>query len=387
MDICAYQAQVSRVPNYGTILIDLEGKNVPYTRLVLPNGRQRTTRLARALRAVWRDTSALWREFRVPIIVFLLVTFGGGYLYGELYQIARGQEIALIDRPYLMLQLMILETPEEAPPEWYLIIFWYLLPPIAIFIIGRGTVDFVRLFFNRGERRNAWEEAVASTYRNHVIVMGVGHVGLRVARALVDMGFEVVGIDVKIKPEVDSELIHLGVPLILEDGRAPQTLEKAGLRYAHAFVACTASDHTNLEAIMRARDMNPDIRIVARMWDNQFSKQMKNFMGVDAVLSASELSAPAFAGAAVGIEITQTIHIGGADYSMIRLVVEPGSFMDGADVGTLQEQNEMDIVLYSSGGSVEVQPSRKTIVRGGDTLVIFARHDRILNIVSRNRKL
>ncbi len=360
---------------------------MPYTRLVLPNGRQRTTRLARALRAVWRDTSALWREFRVPIIVFLLVTFGGGYLYGELYQIARGQEIALIDRPYLMLQLMILETPEEAPPEWYLIIFWYLLPPIAIFIIGRGTVDFVRLFFNRGERRNAWEEAVASTYRNHVIVMGVGHVGLRVARALVDMGFEVVGIDVKIKPEVDSELIHLGVPLILEDGRAPQTLEKAGLRYAHAFVACTASDHTNLEAIMRARDMNPDIRIVARMWDNQFSKQMKNFMGVDAVLSASELSAPAFAGAAVGIEITQTIHIGGADYSMIRLVVEPGSFMDGADVGTLQEQNEMDIVLYSSGGSVEVQPSRKTIVRGGDTLVIFARHDRILNIVSRNRKL
>lgn len=360
---------------------------MPYTRLVLPNGRRRTTRLARALRAVWRDTSALWREFRVPIIVFLLVTFGGGYLYGELYQMARGREIALIDRPYLMLQLMILETPEEAPPEWYLIIFWYLLPPIAIFIIGRGTVDFVRLFFNRGERRNAWEEAVASTYRNHVIVMGVGHVGLRVARALVDMGFEVVGIDVKIKPEVDGELLHLGVPLILEDGRAPQTLEKAGLRYAHAFIACTASDHTNLEAIMRARDMNPDIRIVARMWDDQFSKQMKNFMGVDAVLSASELSAPAFAGAAVGIEITQTIHIGGADYSMIRLVAEPGSFMDGADVGALQEQNEMDIVLYSSGGSVEVQPSRKTIVRGGDTLVIFARHDRILNVVSRNRKL
>ncbi|NWG16021.1 MAG: NAD-binding protein [Chloroflexi bacterium] len=359
---------------------------MPYTRLVLPNGRRRTTRLVRALRAIWRDTSALWREFRVPILVFLLVLFGGGYLYGELYRAARGQEIALIDRPYLMLQLMILETPGEAPPEWYLIIFWYLLPPIAIFIIGRGAVDFVRLFFNRGERRNAWEEAVASTYRNHVIVMGVGHVGLRVARALADMGFEVVGIDVKIKPEVDGELTQLGIPLILEDGRSPQTLEKAGLRYAQAFVACTASDHTNLEAIMRARDMNPSIRIVARMWDNQFSKQMKNFMGVEAVLSASELSAPAFAGAAVGIEITQTLHIGGMDYSMIRLVVEPGSFMDSQEIGTLQEQNDMDIVLYSSGSGVEVQPSRKTIVRGGDTLVIFARHDRILNIVSRNRK-
>ena len=58
---------------------------MPNTRLILPQGRRRSTRLARALRAVWRDSSALWREFRVPILAFLIVTLGGGYLYGELY--------------------------------------------------------------------------------------------------------------------------------------------------------------------------------------------------------------------------------------------------------------------------------------------------------------
>lgn len=358
---------------------------MPTTRLVLPPGRRRRNRWMRVTRALYRDSLALWREFRIPITVFVLVTIVGGWLYGELYYRARGVYIPLYDRPYLMLQLMILETPGEVPPEPELVIFWYVLPPLAVYIIGRGAVDFVRLFFNRSERRNAWEEAVASTYRNHVIIVGVGHVGLRVARTLVGMGFEVVGIDQKLRPEVDSELSVLGVPMIIADGRVPAALEKAGLLHADAFIACTSSDHTNLEVVMRARDLNPNVRIVSRMWDDQFSNQMKRFMGVQAVHSASDLAAPAFAGSAVGIEITQTLHINGVDYSMIRLTVEPGSFLEGGTIEHLQESNEMDIVLHGRDSAAEVQPDGDTQVRGGDTLVIFARHDRVIHIIERNR--
>jgi voltage-gated potassium channel len=199
------------------------------------------------------------------------------------------------------------------------------------------------------------------------------------------MGFDVVGIDQKLKADVDEELGRLGVPMIVADGRSQQVLEQAGLRDAQAFIACTSSDQTNLEAVMRARDLNPDVRIVSRMWDDQFTSQMKRFMGVQAVHSASDLAAPAFAGSAIGIEITQTLHINGVDYSMIRLQVEPGSFLTGSTVGQLQDANEMDIVLHGRGGTVEVQPDSKVMVEGGDTLVIFARHDRVINIVERNR--
>jgi voltage-gated potassium channel len=355
------------------------------TRLVLPRSRRRRTRWVRMLRALYRDSLALWREFRVPIVVFVLVTFGGGWLYGELYYRARGEQIPWYDRPYLMLQLMILESPGEVPPEPELVIFWYVLPPLAIYIIGRGAVDFVRLFFNRGERRNAWEEAVASTYRDHVIILGVGHVGLRVARTLVGMGFEVVGIDQQLKPEIDNELSELGVPVILADGRNPQVLEQAGLRDAQAFIACTSSDYTNLEVVMRARELHPDVRIVCRMWDDQFTNQLKRFMGVQAVLSASDLAAPAFAGMAVGIEITQSLHVNGVDYSMIRLQVEPGSFLDGGTIGQLQHTHGMDIVLHERAGTAVVQPHNDQVVQGGDTLVIFSRHDRIIDLVERNR--
>jgi Trk K+ transport system NAD-binding subunit len=285
----------------------------------------------------------------------------------------------------MMVQLMVLESPTQMPPEPYLVIFWYVMPLVFVYVVGRGAVDFVRLFFNRSERRDAWEEAVASTYRNHVIVLGVGHVGLRVTRTLAQMGFDVVGVDQKTKPEVEEELSQLGVPLIVADARVPATLETAGLRVAQALIVCTANDQTNLEITMRARDMNPTIRIVVRMWDNQFAQQLERFMGVQAVLSASDLAAPAFAGAAVGIEIAQTMHIKGMDYSMIRLQVEPGSFLEGGTIGQLQATNDMDIVLHGRQESLEVQPPSDTHVQGGDMLVIFARHDRIIDIVTRNR--
>jgi Trk K+ transport system NAD-binding subunit len=337
------------------------------------------------LRAAWRDTMALWREFRVPFMLFVLASIAGGYLYGELHVMAGYERIPYSDLPYIMVALMVLETPIDLPREWYLIAFWYVLPPLFLYIVGRGAIDFVRLFFNRSERRNAWEEAVASTYRNHVIVLGVGHVGLRIARTLARMGFEIVAIDLNVTPEKDDELSGLGIPAIVGDGRLPTTLEKAGLLNARALIVCTSNDHVNLEVTMRVRDMNPNIRIVVRMWDDQFAAQLKRFMGVEAVLSASDLAAPVFAGVAVGVEITQTMHINNVDYSMIRLHVEPNSFLEGETVGKLQDDNNMDIVLHGRDGKVEVQPDNNMVVRGGDTLVIFARHDKVIHIVERNR--
>lgn len=360
---------------------------MPRTQLVIPRAQSRFDRFERMLRALWRDTSALWREFRVPILVFLGATLGGGYLYGELLVYAGYERVPYIDLPYMMLALMILETTTDVPPEPYLIIFWYTMPAIALYVIGRGASDFVRLFFNRGERRTAWEEAVASTYRNHIIVLGVGHVGMRVIRTLVQMGFEVVAVDMRPTDDIDQELRLLNVPVITGDGRHSVTLDKAGLQHAQAFVICTSDDHINLEAIMRARDLNPTVRIVVRMWDSQFAEQLKRFMGVEAVLSASDLAAPVFAGSAVGLEITQTLLIHGVEYSMIRLQVAPGSFMEGETITELQSKNDMDIVLHSrNNDSVDVHPDGEICVEAGDTLVLFARHSQITSIVARNRR-
>ena len=356
------------------------------TRLVRPPlRRRRLVNNIRKLRATWRDTLALWREFRTPVLLFLAVLLLGGFIYGELYYLATGIYYELDVRPYLMLQLMIMNAPSEIPDQWYLVAFWYLLPPTGVFILGLGAADFLRLFFNRHERWDAWGVAVASTMRNHIIVFGAGHVGLRVIRELVAMAFDVVVIDNSPDPGVREELERLNVPLIIGDGRVTGTLEKARLRQAQALIACTGNDHINLEVVMKARDLNGEIRIVLRAWDTEFANQIERFMNVQSVLSSSDLAAAAFAGAAVGVEITQTLRVNDQDYSMVRLSVQPDSFLEGSTVGALQRDNEMDIVLYAHEGDPEVQPAHDLMVQRGDTLVIFARHERILSIIERNQ--
>jgi voltage-gated potassium channel len=348
---------------------------------------QREARWRRTLRAVWRDSSALWREFRMPILAFVFTTVVGGFFYGELHRFAgRTPPIALIDRPYTMLQLMIVQPPAEynQTPEQ-----WYLIPLIFVFIIGNGVADFVRLFFNRDERRDAWMEALASTYRNHVIVLGAGHVGIRVMTVLHDlMGVDVIAIDRSPNKEVEDLLHERRIPLIRGDANYSGTLEKAGLQYAEAFVACTGNDHANLDAIMRARGMNRNIRIVARIWDDQFSNQIQEFMKVQSVISSSEISAPVFAGLALGVDLTQTLHISGVEYSTMRLTVNAGSFMERRTVGELQNENDIDIVLHvEKGKSADVKPATAAMVSAGDILVIFAQHEKVLQIAARNRYL
>lgn len=359
---------------------------MPYSRLLIPERRRRFSRGWRLLRATYRNALVFWREFRNPIVVFLVAVFAGGWIYGELWARAGYERLPYIDLPYTMVALMIFETPIELPPEPQLIVFWYLMPLVATYVAGRGVFELVRLFFNPNARSSAWEEALASTYRNHVIVLGVGHLGLRVIRSLVQMGVEVVAIDWKPDDDKLDELKRLKVPFVSGDGRITATLEMAGMRHAEALAVCTSNDYMNLEVTMRARDLNPAIRIVVRMWEDHFATQIRQFMNVEAVLSATDLAAPSFAAAALGIEITQTMQVNGVDYSMIRLRVGTGSFMGGETVGQLQKTYEMDIVLHSRNDSVTVHPPHDEQLRAGDTIVIFAQHRKIVDVIARNQR-
>ncbi|MDX2163227.1 MAG: TrkA family potassium uptake protein [bacterium] len=362
---------------------------MPATRLVSPGGRNRRTRAARRFRALWRYTSALWNEFYVPIVGFAVVLVAGGVLYGHLFYAARGETLAFNQLPYMMLALMLFQgIPEHpVPSEPELVAFWYVLPILGIILIGRGAADFVRLFFNVGENQSAWEEAVASTYRNHVIVIGAnGHVGLRVTRQLVGLGYEVVGIDQRNVPERLSELTRLSVPMISGDGRLPATLESAGIQHASAIVITTSNDQVNFEIAMRARAVNEHVRIVVRQWDTQFADQLKQMLGVQAVFSVSDIAAPVFAGAAAGLEIAPSLHIGSKDYSMVRIVVQPNTPLIGQTIGKLQTAYDMDIVLHECNGEITVQPHRETILQSGDTIVVFALHSTVQEISARARQ-
>jgi len=206
-----------------------------------------------------------------------------------------------------------------------------------------------------------------------------------VVRDLHDMGLDVAVIDHSPDDAARETLDRLSVPAILGDARSAATLAHADLDHADTFVVCTGNDRVNLEVSMKVREIRDDIQIVARIWDQGLGRRMEQFGMVDTAMSAADLSAPAFAGAALGIEITQTLEVKGVEYSTVRLTVGRGSFLNGARVGELEDREALEVVLVHSGDEVTVDPGAEVTLGMGDGVVIFARHDRVLEVVTRNR--
>lgn len=144
----------------------------------------------------------------------------------------------------------------------------------------------------------------------HVIVIGLGNVGARVVQGLHDQGVDVVAVDRSGTARGVAVARGLGIPVILGDARDPETLRAASVATARCLVMVTTDDVTNLEAALLARAPRPDLRVVLRLFDEDFARRIKTAFGIDHSRSVSYLAAPAFAASMVGSEVIDTIPVG-----------------------------------------------------------------------------
>ncbi|MCC5812523.1 MAG: NAD-binding protein [Ectothiorhodospiraceae bacterium] len=90
------------------------------------------------------------------------------------------------------------------------------------------------------------------------IICGYGRLGQAVYAALQGQGIEAVIID----DRTDSR--HLPPGAVVGKGTEAKTLEQAGIDQAAALIACRSDDRDNLSIVMTARELRPDIYLVAR---------------------------------------------------------------------------------------------------------------------------
>src|SRR5262249_56366531 len=139
----------------------------------------------------------------------------------------------------------------------------------------------------------------ASTYRDHVIVCGLGHLGYRVLVKLLAQGTQVVVIEKDEGNRFGAEEKKTGTPVLIRDMKDDEALVAAGVEHARVLVAATNDDMANLEAALDARRMNPTIRISLRMFDHQLALKFKAAFAFDAVFSSAALAAPQVAAAVI----------------------------------------------------------------------------------------
>ncbi|MHB0874887.1 MAG: potassium channel family protein [Anaerolineae bacterium] len=338
----------------------------------------------RWLRATGRDTVILFREFRLPLLLFALAIVGGGLLFDALARRAAEPLAGPVEAIYTVLALTFLQSGGAFPRAWYLQTFYFVMPVVGIGILARGLADFGAMFFNRRARSKEWEAAVASTFGDHVVLVGLGHLGYRVTRKLHDMEQDVVVIEVSPEADLAAAVRALGIPVLQDDGTREAALRAAGVERARALLLCTQNDSLNLQIAVKARSLNPRIQVIVRIFDDDFAQALEQQFGFMA-LSTSGMAASAFAAAAAGVDVTRPITVDGQALSLARLEVASRSALAGRTVHDVEEEFRLSVVLLQKNGNAEVHPAGDRCLVAGETVAVLGSPKQIDRLVCRNR--
>ncbi|MDI9884410.1 NAD-binding protein [Streptomyces sp. HNM0645] len=149
----------------------------------------------------------------------------------------------------------------------------------------------------------------------HVVLLGLGKVGTRVLGRLRELGTPVVCVENDPEARGVALARRLRVPVIIGDVTQEGVLEAARTHRAHALLALTSSDTTNLEAALYARSIAPDLRVALRLYDDDFATAVYRTLraahpgALTRSRSVTSLSAPAFAGAMMGRQVLGAVSV------------------------------------------------------------------------------
>ncbi|MFI8947506.1 NAD-binding protein [Streptomyces sp. NPDC053750] len=149
----------------------------------------------------------------------------------------------------------------------------------------------------------------------HVVLLGLGKIGTRVLTRLREMDIPVVCVEADPEARGMATARRLRVPVVLGDVTQEGVLESAKVHRAHSLLALTSVDTTNLEAVLYARSVRSDLRVVLRLYDDAFATAVYRTLraahpgALTRSRSVTHLAAPAFAGAMMGRQILGAIPV------------------------------------------------------------------------------
>ncbi len=327
----------------------------------------------RALATNMRDTLILLRQFRGSLLAFGFTFVGGGALYFRLAQITQeAHPASLPEAFFLILSMIFLQANADFPSVWYLQLFFFVMPLIGFTVLGQGVADIGVLLFNRRARGEAWQVAVADTFKDHIVIVGLDHLGFRIARALHELGESFIAIELKPEADLISQVQNWGVPIIQGDGTKMEVLRNAGVDHARTIIITTNDDTLNLQIAIHARAVNPKIRTIVRLFDDDFAREVREAFGVTAAYSASALAAPAFAAAAADLDIAEAMTVNGRILNLGHLTVTAKSKLAGMSVGQLEDDYDLSIVLLRRGKNADLHPNHDIMMLVNDQITVFA---------------
>ncbi len=220
----------------------------------------------------------------------------------------------------------------------------------------------------------------------HVVVVGLGSVGIRVLEGLQAEGRDVVVVERNENNRFLNQARARGVPVLIADSTQRQTLEDAGVHRADAVAVLTSDDLTNIETGLAVRDFLGErwfsVPVVLRVFDRDLGHTVEHHFDFRHVRSTSALAAPRFVGAALGLDILGSFTVGRQPFLVGRLTVAPGRGLDGLAMQDLPAQTRViALSRVADGGRLEHPPRRGTRFAPGDQAYLLGPYEELLRVL------
>lgn len=125
----------------------------------------------------------------------------------------------------------------------------------------------------------------------HVIVVGLGEVGLRLCRELRALGIPVVGVERDTEAEHLGSVRALGIPAVLGHGGDRGLLERIGVHRAVALAAVGSDDRDNIAVSLAVQGIAPDLRLVLRAGERELLAETGSLLPLGVIRDVTSLSA------------------------------------------------------------------------------------------------
>jgi Trk K+ transport system NAD-binding subunit len=213
----------------------------------------------------------------------------------------------------------------------------------------------------------------ARRMREHVVVVGLGSVGIRVVSDLTAAGYDVLVIEKDENNRFLPTLADLDVPVIFGDATMRQTLESARVDRARGVAVVNDDDMKNIETgivLLEILGSDTKVPIVMRVQGRALGAAVNQRFGFENVRSIVDLAAPWFIGAAMGLQVLGTFWVGQRSFMVGAMLVAAGSELDGLRMVEMSTQTRV-IAITRPEGPVSLRPRRDARLKAGDTVYLI----------------
>lgn len=224
--------------------------------------------------------------------------------------------------------------------------------------------------------------------RGHVVMVGLGAVGMKVLEGLLERDRSVVVVERDEDNPYVNQVRQRGVPLVLGDATLGQTLDSVNLAQASSVAIVTSNDMANIETGLAVRDRLGErwesVPVVLRVLEREMGVHLQHSFGFRQVWSTLAIAAPWFAGAALGMSVLNSFYVGNHPFLLARLPVRPTGGLAGLTMMELGA-NVRVIAIGRGDGQLEHPPRRDTRFSGGESAYLAGPFEELMQLLARER--